>query len=453
MSVHSNDGATWSTKLNRIGELSRSNKKIVFNNLGHIIDRDFLLDCFKSLDGKKAVGVDRVTKEMFEYDLSANLDELLVYIRRGTYIPQPGRLVEIPKEDGSQRPLVISCIADKVVQLAVNRILTAIYEPRFLECSYGYRPGRSAYDAICDLNKSMMRVSDGQIVEIDLCKYFNSVPHSRLMDFLQLRISDRRFLSLLGKLMTNPIEGQQSESIGVPQGMIVSPVLANIYLHYVIDEWFDELRKSFFKSKASEFRFADDLVFVFEDRVEAEKFHKALPKRLTKFGLELNEAKSSTQICGHRVVERQLSSKGKMPRFNFLGFTVMWKRSRRGRYRPYLKPRASRMTATLRRTKGYLWRNLNHPNHMIVLTKVRHVMRGWQNYFSLTDCGPIVWRFIYEIRHLIYKWFNRRGKRGAMNWEKLNILLKKIGLHPNIRVRSIYKFPKAKPFQLGSPLP
>ncbi len=319
MSTLSNGGPTWSIKLNRIKTLASSDPASVFDNLGHVIDEEFLLDCFKTLDGKKAVGADGITKEDYEGDLSANITELLIRIRRGTYRPQPARMVEIPKDDGSKRPLAICCFEDKIVQLAVHRLLEAIFEPEFLPCSHGYRPGKSAHGALKSLLKAMNGHIIGAVVEIDLRSYFNSIPHSPLFKILEKRIRDRRFLGLIWQLLRMPCltsEGKIAENdLGVPQGSILSPLLSNIYLHEVVDRWFDELSKSYFKGNCQEIRFADDLVFVFGYSNEAEAFKRTLPKRLAKYGLEINEEKSSIQPSGSRTVQRLSAEGSLLPKF------------------------------------------------------------------------------------------------------------------------------------------
>ncbi len=211
MSVHSNDGfKTWLTKLDRIGELSASSKGIVFNNIGHIIDANLLKELYFSLNGKKAVGVDKVTKEAYGLYLDRNIECLLNRLRRGTYKPKPARITEIPKEDGSTRSLAISCFEDKLVQLAVSAILSKVYEPLFLNCSYGFRPERSCHDAIKALNASTFKNWNGAVVEIDIKKYFNRIPHDSMMRFLKHKISDKRFLRLIDVLMTTEImEGKK----------------------------------------------------------------------------------------------------------------------------------------------------------------------------------------------------------------------------------------------------
>ncbi|HYX31581.1 MAG TPA: reverse transcriptase domain-containing protein [Oligoflexus sp.] len=254
----------------------------MFNNLGHVIDLPYLLDCFRRLDGNRAIGTDGITKEIYEGDLTANATELLISLKSGTYKPRPARLVEIPKEDGSSRPLAISCFEDKIVQLAVSRLLEQIYEPIFLDCSYGYRPGRNTHDALKALNQAMFITRRGAVFEIDLSKFFNTVPHEQLLGLIRRRISDPRLLALIGVLIRTPLQLSSGEikpqTIGVPQGSIASPILANIYLHYVLDEWVAELKANHFRSRTCEMiRYADDMAFVFTFPEEAAKFANVLP--------------------------------------------------------------------------------------------------------------------------------------------------------------------------------
>lgn len=234
MSVHSKDGIkpTWLTKLNRIGELSGNNKNLIFNNLGHIIDADMLMEQYKLLDRNKAVGIDNVTKEIYGVHLVENIKVLIQRIRRGTYSPQPSRLTEIPKEDGSKRPLAISCFEDKLVQLAVSKILGEIYEPIFLPSSYGFRPNQSCHDALRALMKSTTKNQNGAIVEIDIRKYFNTIPHKEIMKMLSNKISDKRLLRLIEVLITAPVlkDGKaENNSCGCPQGGLCK-VIINFFM-------------------------------------------------------------------------------------------------------------------------------------------------------------------------------------------------------------------------------
>lgn len=248
------------TNLDRISKRAKFRKDTVFNNIAYVVDLNLLSESYRLLGGQKAIGIDGVTKAFYGEKLEENLQDLLARIRRNAYKPQASRLVEIPKEDGSTRPLAISCFEDKIVQHAVSKILTAIFEPQFFSCSYGYREGMNAHEALRALMEHSNKNPDGMTVEIDVRKYFNSIPHLNLQSILREKISDKRFLKLVEKLIRAPIlvNGKaELKKIGCPVGSIVSPILSNIYLHYAVDNWF-ETSKKHLKGRAAEIRFADD---------------------------------------------------------------------------------------------------------------------------------------------------------------------------------------------------
>jgi len=237
MTVHSTDGQTWLTKLERIGELSARNKDLVFNNIGHLINADMLKVQYHLLNGSKAIGIDKMTKGLYGENLDQNINTLIKRIRRGTYKPKPARITEIPKEDGSKRPLAISCFEDKLVQLAVSTILDKIYEPLFLPCSYGFREGQSCHDALKALNQTTFKNWSGSLIEIDIRKYFNTIPHSGLKEILQKKISDKRFLRLIDVLITMPIIENNTvkpNSLGCPQGGLCKALHNDPYAKQVI---------------------------------------------------------------------------------------------------------------------------------------------------------------------------------------------------------------------------
>ncbi|CDL86729.1 RNA-directed DNA polymerase (Reverse transcriptase) [Xenorhabdus cabanillasii JM26] len=376
------------------------------------------------------MGIDRMTKATYGEHLDDNINNLIMRIRRGTYHPKAARITEIPKEDGSKRPLAISCIEDKLVQVAVSDILSRIYEPLFMPCSYGFRPGLNCHAALKALQQQTYRNWNGVVVEIDIRKYFNTIPHIELMSLLRKKISDRRFLRLIELLITAPvIEGKQvsENACGCPQGSILSPVLANIYLHHVIDEWFDEISRSHIRGRAEMVRYADDMVFTFEFRSEAERFYKVLPKRLSKYGLELHDDKSQLIPAGHIAALRANQSGRRLPTFNFLGFTCYWGKSRKGLWRLKLTSRKDRFAAKLKGLRDFLWKNLNTPDKRLVLTIVIRVIRGWINYHGISDNQRRVGQFIYQSARILYRGFNRKGGHRRLTWKKLNLILKMLG--------------------------
>jgi RNA-directed DNA polymerase len=430
MTVHSTDGMTWLTKLKRIELLSSQNQEIVFNNLGHVIDIAMLGQQFKELGNKKAIGIDGITKTEYGKNLETNLKILLTKIRRGTYQTKPARITVIPKEDGGLRPLIISCFEDKIVESAVSKILNAVFEPIFLKCSYGFRPKVNAHDALRALNKFTYSFNKGAVVEIDITKCFNSIRHRELMEFLRQRISDKRFLKLVKKLIETPIIEGDTTTIskeGCSMGSIVSPILANIFLHYVIDCWFNKISKENMEGKAEMVRYSDDMVFVFEEVEDAKRFYDVLPKRLSEYGLSINEAKSQMLQSGRNHAERLSKQNKKMETYNFLGFTCYWGKSKLGNtWRLKYTSRKDRFTGKLKGLRGYLREQLNAPNKTQVLNMVIKVIRGWVNYHGISDNHKRVRSFIYQSRHIIHGWFNRMGGNPKMNWNRLLEILKAV---------------------------
>jgi RNA-directed DNA polymerase len=443
MTVHSDRPKSGQTKLDRLSKRAMTHKETVFNNIGHIIDRELLKQAYHQLESKKAVGIDRVNKEAYGERLEENLTELERRIHEGSYRPKPARITEIPKEDGSTRPLVVSCFEDKLVQYAVSMILTQIYEPLFLPCSYGFRPGQSCHDALRALYKHAYPCWEGAVVEIDIRKYFNTIPHEELKQILRKKISDKRFLRLIDKLTTAPIVQKEktiANTIGCPQGSILSPILANVYLHEVIDEWFDTIKQSHFTGKAEEIRYADDMVFVFQHHCEAQRFFEVLPKRLNKYGLEMHMDKSNLIRSGQNVAERTHKAGRRLPTYQFLGFTVYWGKARNGKWwRIKFTSRRDRFTTKLKGLKEFLRKQLNTSDTMGILRHVASVLRGWINYHAVSDNERRVEQFIRLSRQIIRKWTNRRGRKRPMNWENFNKLMEKVNLPRTWKTTSLFE--------------
>ena len=440
MTVQTDDGKQKTTKLERIGMRATFRKDTVFNNIGHVVDLDLLRECYRQLNGNKAVGIDGVTKVSYGIKLEDNLQDLLARIRRNAYKPQASRLVEIPKEDGSTRPLAIACFEDKIVQRAVTKILTAVFEPQFLACSYGYREGMNGHEALRALMKYSNQNTDGITIEIDLRKYFNTIPHETLQGILREKISDKWFLKLVEKLIRAPImENGKAElnRIGCPQGSVISPILSNIYLHYVIDSWFHETSQNHLKGRAEMVRFADDMVFVFQFKEDAERFYKVLPKRLEKYGLKLHEDKSSMIQSGSKVAEEADKRGERLPTYKFLGFVCYWAKSRNGWWRMKYKSRSDRFTGKLNGLRKYLRENLNQETS-VVLERVKKIVVGWVNYHAISDNQRRVSSFILQSKRAVFGWINRKGGNRKMNWEKFGKLIKRINYPQNFKTTSMF---------------
>lgn len=441
MTVLSNDRISWHTKLERIGELSANDRCFKFNNLGHLITIDMLKEQYRRLDGNKAVGIDKVTKIDYGKMLDENLTGLIQKVRRGTYRPKPSRITEIPKEDGSTRPLAIACVEDKLIQMAVSEILTTIYEPVFLSCSYGYRPGKSCHDALRMLHRATYQHPNGAIVEIDIRKYFNTIPHKVLMERLSDKISDKRFLKLINTLITAPVlKGKQEEEnrIGCPQGSIVSPILANVYLHHVVDEWFEYIKHHHLRGQAEMIRFADDMVFVFEYGRDAKRFFNVLPKRLAKAGLSIHLQKSDVLPSGHIAALRAHKQGRRLPTFQFLGFTCYWGKSRKGFWRLKLTSRKSRFAAKLKGMKQFLRDHLITNDTPGVIKMVIRAVKGWVNYHNVSNNQRRVEQFLRITKFHIFKWLNRRGGRRRVTWVKLSRALDALGFPKKGNVISMF---------------
>ncbi|BAG41141.1 reverse transcriptase [Orientia tsutsugamushi str. Ikeda] len=379
MAVHSIDRNTWLTKLERIKLLSSKNQDIKFNNLGHIIDLKMLEEQYKELDSKKAIGIDGITKEDYGKKLKANLLSLLTRVRKGQYQAKPARIVKIPKEDGGKRPLVISCFEDKIIESTVSKILNSVFEPIFLKYSYGFRPKLNAHDALRELNRLTYNFNKGAIVEIDITKCFNTIKHCELMEFLRKRISDKKFLRLVMKLIETPIIENDTivtNKEGCRQGSIVSPILANIFLHYVIDSWFAKISKENLIGQTGMVRYCNDMVFVFEREADAKKFYDVLPKRLNKYGLNINEAKSQMIKSGRDHAANLAKQGKKIASYNFLGFTCYWGKSRFGTtWRLKYTSRRDRFTEKLKGLRKYLRSQLNKQDKTQTLSQVIRVIR------------------------------------------------------------------------------
>lgn len=440
MTVPTVYGNKKTTRLECIGNRAIHRKDTVFNNIGYVVDLDLLRECYQALDGRKAIGIDGVTKEAYGRKLEDNLQDLLARIRRNAYKPQASRIVEIPKEDGSTRPLAISCFEDKIVQLATSDILTAVFEPQFLPCSYGYREGINGHEALRALMKYSNQFSQGVTLEIDLRKYFNSIPHDKLQGILEEKILDKRFLKLVEKLIRAPVmTNGKSElnRLGCPQGSIISPILSNIYLHHVVDSWFSKISKSHLQGKAEMVRFADDMVFVFQKSEDAERFYKVLPKRLEKYGLKLHEDKSSLLKSGSRVAKEAENRGERLPTYKFLGFLCYWGKSRNGRWRLKYKSRADRFTGKLKGLREYLRKSLNQDTK-VTIERVKRIVVGWGNYHSISDNQRRVSSFILMSQRALFCWINRKGGQRKMNWTMFRNLLKEMKYPQYFKTTSMF---------------
>lgn len=435
----------WKTRLKFVQENSTSDKEKVFGNLLSIIDIEMLKDIFKALKPNKATGIDKMSKSEYGENLENNLQELLKNIHTLKYLAKPTRIVEIPKEDGGVRCIAIGCIEDKIIQTAVSKVLTSVYDPIFSKSSFGFRPDISQHDALRQLTKISYKITDGTVIEIDIQKCFDTISHKQMQEFLIRKISDRKLIRLIMRIMKTPkmINGiAELTTIGCPQGNALSPILANIFLHYVIDEWIDDIKTRKYLHKDTELiRYCDDIIILSPNKVEAEKLYQAIPKRLEKFGLQRNDAKSQIIAWGRIAAERAQIMGEKMKTFSFLGFTGYLGLGRNGKFRLKLTTRRDRFTAKLKEIKVFLRKNLNVSNSNLFLKeKLIPIVRGWINYFGISDNAQRVNSFIWNCRKYILKWFNRKGSTRTMIWEKLIPVLTKIGFPSTFKTVSMFYY-------------
>jgi len=417
------------TKLVRINQIAKEKPKEVFTSLYHYLNEELLTQCHQQLKADSAAGIDRITKEAYSTNLSENIHRLTESLKRHSYKPQPVKRVYIPK-GASRRPLGIPAYEDKIVQAGVTRILQAIYEADFLSCSYGFRPNKSGHMALRRLNDILMHHKVSYIVDADIRGFFNQVDHQQLMDFISLRIADPNIKRLLVRfLKAGVIEDGSYEPTakGTPQGAIISPLLANIYLHYVLDLWFCNIVQKHCQGEAYLVRYADDFICCFQYRQDALRFYQALEKRLAKFKLELAKDKTKLIAFGRFAAQnRKSQGLGKPETFSFLGFTHYCDQSRTGKFRVKRKTDASKFQMKVTAFGKWIKRVRNLPISDI-FRQVRIKLLGHYGYYGITDNLKMIRTFYDIVIRLLFKWLNRRSQRRSFSRDKFKQYLK---LHP-----------------------
>jgi len=426
------------TKLQRIAEKARKEPDCQFTSLFHLMDVEFLRGCFEWLRKDAAPGIDKITKEEYGKNLEGNLCKLVERLHSMSYIPQPVRRVYIPKLGSTnQRPLGIPALEDKLVQAGLVRILGAIYEGDFIDDSYGFRPGRGCHDALRKLSMEVESGSIHVIVEADIKGFFDNVQHEWMMEFLSHRIADKRVLRYVKRFLIAGVmedEVLKATEDGTPQGGIISPLLANIYLHYSLDLWFTRRFIKTCEGRACLIRYADDFVVCFQRVGDAKRFREELDGRLGKFGLEVAAEKTKILEFGPLAKLKANARGEKVQTFEFLGLTHYCSRTRNGsRFRMKRKTSRKKFKAKLLAFKDWLKKSRVLPTPEL-MKRAAAKLRGHFAYYGVTDNSRGIGRFDHEIRKLLFKWLNRRGKRGCMSWKKFGMLLSKYPF-PKLRIK------------------
>jgi len=434
--------STISTRLQRIAKLAKKAPQVAFTTLAHHIDMQLLHEAFRRTRKSGAPGVDGQTAAEYAANLEANLQSLLERVRSGTYRAPPVRRVHIPKGDGKKtRPIGIPTLEDKVLQRAVAMVLEAVYEQDFLDGSYGFRPGRSAHQALDALWRGLMDMHGGWVVEVDIEKFFDTLDHAHLRQMLRQRVRDGVLMRLIGKWLNAGVLEDGSVSYpdsGSPQGGVISPLLANVYLHEVFDTWFEQRVKPRLQGRALAIRYADDLVLVLSREEDARRVMDVLPKRFGRYGLTLHPEKTRlVEFRQPRVGSSPRRGHGRPQTFDVLGLTHLWGRTRRATWVVRRKTAKGRFQRAARR----VWEWCREHRHLSLPEQRKNLsqkLRGHYGYYGITGNFVALARFRKVVVYAWRRWLSRRSQRGTLPWEQFNRLLQH---HPLPRARiahSIY---------------
>ena len=435
--------------LNRISQISSQGQRV--QNLAHLINADSLKEVHYEMDGNKAKGIDGMSKAEYDKHLDDNVEELVSRMKKGTYTPQPSRRTYIDKPGtNKKRPLAISSYEDKLVEKVIAELLNAVYEPKFLECSYGFRPGRNCHEAV---SKCLMEIKGltSFIVEADIRSCFDTLKHDRIVEFLEQDISDRQFIEIIRRfLKAGYIEANlwHPAEEGSAQGSGFSPCIANVYLYNVLDTWFEMLRRDgHFRGNAWMVRYADDFVCGFQYKEDAERYYRVLPKRFRRYGLELAEEKTRIVEFGRFAEENSKKRHMLNPKlskkpgtFDFLGFTFYCSTGNKsGKFIPKVKSARKRFHAKVAKMAEWLKDNRNMPIECII-RHLNQVFEGYDAYYAVTCNGENVSKFHFLTKCLLFKWLNRRSQRKSYTWQGFADLLKSFPLK-EVKVRvNIYDY-------------
>ncbi len=423
-----------STKLGWIAEQAKRHPDMSFNNIMHLIDIDFLREAYRKVNKRAKPGIDGVTAQDYAADIDENLKRLHERLKTGRYRAPAVKRVYIEKENGKRRPLGLPAFEDKIVQMAVSMILTAIYDADFYGFSHGFRKGHSAHQALGELRDACDRIKVLMVVDADVSGCFDNIDHRILKELIKKRVSDRNMLRMISKwLHAGVMEGGviTYSSKGTPQGGIISPVIANIFLHYVLDKWLVEQISPVLKGKVTLTRYADDFVSAFSDENDAKRFMKVLPKRFAKFGLEIHPEKSKlVDFC--RLFKNQKKDKLNGT-FDFLGFTHYWSKSLKGYWvikRRTIGKRLRRAIKSVRRWCKENW----HMNIVEQYKKLCSKLRGHFQYYGVRCNMRALESYLHHVRIAWHYWLGRRHRNGHIEWNKFKEKLDTVFILPKPRI-------------------
>jgi len=438
---------TVSTRLQGIAERARQMPEVALTTLAHHIDIEMLREAYRRTRKDGAVGVDGQTADEYAEQLGARLASLLARFQAGTYVAPPVRRVMIPKAGGrATRPIGIPTFEDKVLQRAVAMVLEAVYEQDFRMCSYGFRPGRSAHQALQDLQRRLMTMGGGWVYEVDIQGFFDTLNHGDLRRCLDRRVRDGVLRRTIDKWLKAGVfdRGQVTHSeVGTPQGGVLSPLLANIYLHEVLDVWFEDVVKPRLKGPAFLIRYADDVIIVCGREDDARHVATVVPKRFGHYALTLHPEKTRLQPFQRpRTLAGPTGAAGDQEpgSFDFLGLTHGWRRSRRGWWVVGQRTAKGCLSRALKRVNAWC-REHRHEELTVQQGGLRLKLRGHYGYYGVTGNLAALKRFSYEVQRRWYKWLRRRSQRARMTWDRFQRLLQRYPLPRPIVVHSIYRRP------------
>ena len=436
-------GSTWQ-KLSLISGHARRDPDFQFTSLAHLLNIDYLRDCYNSLNRNKAVGIDNVSWEEYGKNLDENLELLVSRLKRKKYQPIPARRVYIPKSTTDKRPLGISALENKIVERGITWILERIYEQDFLNCSYGFRPKRDCHQALKELNDLITFQPVNHIVEADIKGFFDNVSHEKLMAFIQIRIKDTTLLHLIGKFLK---AGYVDDGLlvkpdsGTPQGSILSPMLANIFLHYILDQWFETTVKSHVRGFCAIVRYADDFVCVVRYADDADRIERALQNRFNKYDLEIHPTKSRKLSFGSFERENAKRQNRRANTFDFLGFTHYCDISRKGNFKVGRQTSRKKYASKCKAMNAWLKAIRNQVKTKEWWKILKAKLRGHFQYYGVSENYDGIVRFHKATLRMVRKWLNRRSQKRKMSWARFTEYLEHYPLPTPKIVHSFYVSP------------